>query len=205
MESASELCIAEPIILAIFFLAFSCTLFHFPPPCEPSITMNPRYVTLIDSEGCLAAIIPFHAGDRSYDNLLGTRLGSTSLTDEDKSHLLRAYGEALVDQSREHVEFRWTQDRGETRLEIDVMRFPSVHVSAIMLSEVISCNAPASLTNREMTVLEMSANDATDGEIAQRLKIARATVSRHKQNIRNKLGVREWAGAVGKAIRLGLI
>ena len=118
---------------------------------------------------------------------------------------MSAYGEALVEQTREHVSYRWSKDRGLGRMEIDVLRFPSVKVSAIMMCELVPNNTPTNLSKRELTILSMSASDSTDGEISRELKIARATVSRHKQNIRSKLEVREWAGAISKAIRCGLI
>lgn len=162
-----------------------------------------RYITLVDTEGCLAAIIPFDPNDRSYDELTGTKLGSTSLTPEDKAHIMEAYGSALVDNDRKHVSYVWTADKGADRLEIDVIRFPEVNVSAMLLSVVIpKSEATQKLTKREQRIVQLAAEDHSDSEIAAKLKIAKSTVSRHKQNIRSKLGAKEWAGAVAKYIGL---
>lgn len=160
-----------------------------------------RYITLIDTNGCLAAIIPFDANDRNYDELTGTKLGSTSLTPEDKARIMEAYGSALVDRDRKHLSYVWTADRDTDRLEIDIIRFPEVSVSALLLSVVVPKNgATEKLTKREQRVMQLAAEDHSDAEIAAKLKIAKSTVSRHKQNIRSKLGTKEWAGAVAKYV-----
>lgn len=160
-----------------------------------------RYITLVDTDGSLAAIIPFDHEDHRYDTLQGTKLGATSLTPDDRAQLLEAYGSALVYSERKHVSYKWTADQQADRLEIDVIRFPEVSVTAMLLSKVIpkaSSNTSKSkkLTKRETTIVKLSASDLSDTEIAAKLKIAKSTVARHKQNIRNKLGAKEWAAAV---------
>lgn len=65
---------------------------------------------------------------------------------------------------------------------------------------------PASpLTPRELEVLERAAEGATGPRIAQELAVSAATVRTHLEHIYAKLGVGDRAGAVAKAMRLGLI
>jgi DNA-binding NarL/FixJ family response regulator len=65
---------------------------------------------------------------------------------------------------------------------------------------------PASpLTRRELELLQFAADGFTGPMIAEELVLSRATVRTHFENIYGKLDVRDRAGAVGKAMRLGLI
>lgn len=61
------------------------------------------------------------------------------------------------------------------------------------------------LTPRERDVLQLAANDLSAPVIARRLSVSPATVSTHFGHIYGKLEVRSRAGAVAKALRLGLI
>ena len=65
--------------------------------------------------------------------------------------------------------------------------------------------APAGglLTRRELDVLELVAQGATDTAIARRLSISPHTVARHMTNIRTKLGVASRAAATASAIEHG--
>jgi ATP/maltotriose-dependent transcriptional regulator MalT len=67
-------------------------------------------------------------------------------------------------------------------------------------------DSPAvSLTPREQAVLQLAAEDLSGPGIAERLAVSPATVSTHLGHIYVKLEVRSRAGAVAKAMRLGLI
>lgn len=164
-----------------------------------------RYLTLIDTEGVLAAIIPFEGPESAYEDLVGQKLGCSALCDSDRKRLLSAYGAALVEQHRQTLVYRWREDNGETHLKVDVLRFPKMEVSALLLSKVLPAVGKSRLTERETNILRMSAEDCTDAEIAKQLGIAKTTVARHKQNIRTKIGVKEWAAAVARAIHYGWI
>lgn len=61
------------------------------------------------------------------------------------------------------------------------------------------------LTPRERDVLQLAADDISAPKIAQHLSLSRATVNTHFGHIYVKLDVNSRAGAVAKAIRLGLI
>ena len=61
------------------------------------------------------------------------------------------------------------------------------------------------LTPRELELLQLAANGHCGPVIADELVLSRATVLTHFKNIYGKLDVRDRAGAVAKAMRLGLI
>jgi DNA-binding NarL/FixJ family response regulator len=64
---------------------------------------------------------------------------------------------------------------------------------------------PPPLSKREAEVLERVAQGLTSAEISTQLSIAKGTVEVHRENIMRKLGVRNIAGLVRCAIRLGLL
>jgi DNA-binding NarL/FixJ family response regulator len=61
------------------------------------------------------------------------------------------------------------------------------------------------LTPRELEVLKLIAEACTSKEIAQKLYISVKTVERHRQNILDKLGMRDRVELTRYAIRRGLI
>jgi DNA-binding NarL/FixJ family response regulator len=64
---------------------------------------------------------------------------------------------------------------------------------------------PEILTPRELEVLKLIAEGCTSKEIADRLVISVKTVERHRQNILDKLGLRDRVQLTRYAIRRGLI
>ena len=61
------------------------------------------------------------------------------------------------------------------------------------------------LTAREVELLQLAAEGRTGPRIAEELILSPATVKKHFENVYAKLGVRDRAAAVAKAMRLGLI
>jgi len=61
------------------------------------------------------------------------------------------------------------------------------------------------LTPRELELLQLAADGFCGPSIAEELVLSRATVRTHFESIYRKLDVHDRAGAVGKAMRLGLI
>jgi DNA-binding NarL/FixJ family response regulator len=61
------------------------------------------------------------------------------------------------------------------------------------------------LSNRELEVLRLVADGASNREAAKRLFISEASIKTHLLHIYGKLGVRDRAAAVGEAYRRGLL
>jgi DNA-binding NarL/FixJ family response regulator len=66
-------------------------------------------------------------------------------------------------------------------------------------------NRKISLTRRELEVLKLIANEYTNEEIAQKFDLSKRTIDSHRQNILSKLQVKNTAGLIKYAIRLGLV
>lgn len=62
-----------------------------------------------------------------------------------------------------------------------------------------------SLTRRELEVLKFIANEYTNEEIALKLEVSKRTIDSHRQNIMTKIQVKNTAGLIKYAIRLGLL
>lgn len=73
-----------------------------------------------------------------------------------------------------------------------------------LLLEVIEVT-DNSLTLREKEILQLIGSEYTSHEIAEKLFISHRTVENHRLNILSKLGVKNTAGLIKKAIQLGLI
>lgn len=77
--------------------------------------------------------------------------------------------------------------------------------TAALLDTSLHRSTPVPLTPRERDVLQLAADDLTAPGIAQELSLSPATVNTHFGHIYVKLDVNSRAGAVAKAMRLGLI
>jgi DNA-binding NarL/FixJ family response regulator len=64
---------------------------------------------------------------------------------------------------------------------------------------------PEALSQRELKVLQLIADGATNREAAARLFVSEATIKTHLLHIYDKLGVRDRAAAVGEAYRRHLL
>ena len=61
------------------------------------------------------------------------------------------------------------------------------------------------LTKREQQIVRLICKDLSSAAIAKELKVKTSTIETHRQNIRQKLGVRGNAGVVLYAVRNGLL
>ncbi|GAB5522498.1 MAG: nitrate respiration regulation response regulator NreC [Roseivirga sp.] len=61
------------------------------------------------------------------------------------------------------------------------------------------------LTRREQEVLSLIAQELTNSEIGEKLFISDKTVDGHRMNLLSKFGVKNTAGLIIKAVRLGFI
>lgn len=62
-----------------------------------------------------------------------------------------------------------------------------------------------SISKREMEILKLIASEYNNEQISEKLKIAKRTVDSHRQNLLNKLGVKNTAGLINYAYRNNLI
>ena len=62
-----------------------------------------------------------------------------------------------------------------------------------------------SLTRWEIDVLRMIANEYTNDEIAKKFDLSKRTIDSHRQNIISKLQVKNTAGLIKYAIKLGIV
>lgn len=79
---------------------------------------------------------------------------------------------------------------------------PSV---ASTLIGMVGANAPGTLSPRELQVLKLVAEGATNQVAARRLLVSETTIKTHLLHIYTKLGVRDRASAVATAYKRGLI
>ena len=63
----------------------------------------------------------------------------------------------------------------------------------------------AELTPRELEILKLIAEEYTNPEIAEKLFLSVRTVDTHRQNLIQKLNVKNTAGLVKYAIKSGLL
>ena len=82
---------------------------------------------------------------------------------------------------------------------VDIMMNPKDH------HQVKDENLHPSLSRREKEILELIVDEYTTAEIASQLFISFGTVESHRRNMISKLGVRNTAGLVSAAYKLGLI
>jgi DNA-binding CsgD family transcriptional regulator len=65
--------------------------------------------------------------------------------------------------------------------------------------------APVVLSEREIEIIKLIAQELTSQEIADRLFISYFTVENHRKNIFRKMGVKNLAGMIMAATRMGYI
>lgn len=104
---------------------------------------------------------------------------------------------------------RFPTRRGDgTTLDVAVQTVPEV-LPGLRLSGFAPVGTKVGdlvhLTRRELELLQLAADGLSGPMIADELVLSRATVRTHFDNIYGKLDVHDRAGAVAKAMRLGLI
>lgn len=90
-------------------------------------------------------------------------------------------------------------------------RFLGPEITKVMMHDIHNINLPSPkpliprLTNREVEVLNLIAQEATSLEIGDTLFISVNTVESHRKNLISKFGVRNSVGLVKKAIEWDLL
>jgi DNA-binding CsgD family transcriptional regulator len=145
----------------------------------------------------------------SDSRLLGETLGSYTHIESD-SRLLRAtYAECLftakpqdctvISNSGVRCRFRFEK---VVHVSGQILR-PDDEIVVIGL--ITKAPEPAELTQRERQIVKLICQDMSNAEIARELKIKASTVETHRQNIRQKLGVKGTGGLVLYALRQGVV
>jgi DNA-binding NarL/FixJ family response regulator len=76
---------------------------------------------------------------------------------------------------------------------------------SLLLEMTEAKNENMHLTLREKEILTLIAREFTNAQIAEQLFISQRTVDNHRLNILFKLGVKNTAGLIKKAMQLGIV
>ena len=85
------------------------------------------------------------------------------------------------------------------------MKLMEPYHDAIIEGKTLENTIKGNLSEREMEVLKLIANEYTNGEIAEKLFISKRTVDTHRQNLLNKLDAKNTAGLTKYAIENKLL
>jgi LuxR family quorum-sensing system transcriptional regulator SolR len=111
---------------------------------------------------------------------------------------------SMLSLSRDRMEF----SQSELALKLPQLSWLALIAHTGMVRHIIpaeTMNAPAALTRRETETLQLVSTGLTSQQIADRLRVTKATIDRHMEAIRSKLHAENKVDAVVKAIRWGLI
>ena len=75
----------------------------------------------------------------------------------------------------------------------------------LKIQEPIQENLPSGITQREIEILKLIANEFSSQQIASQLNISLNTVESHRKNIYQKLNIKNLAGAIRFALQNHLI
>jgi len=85
------------------------------------------------------------------------------------------------------------------------MKLMEPYHDAIIDGKAVENRLKGKLTEREMEVLKLIANEYTNGEIAEKLHVSKRTVDTHRQNLLNKLNAKNTAGLTKYAVENKLL
>ena len=110
----------------------------------------------------------------------------------------------MLSLSRDRTEF----SQSELGLKLPQLAWLAQIAHTGMVRHIIpaeAINAPAALSGREKEILQLVSTGLTSQQIADRLRVTKATIDRHMESVRSKLHAENKVDAVVKAIRWGLI
>lgn len=111
---------------------------------------------------------------------------------------------SMLSLSRDRVEF----SQSELILKLPQLAWLALVAHTGMIRHIIpaeTINAPVPLSRRETETLQLVSTGLTSQQIADRLRVTKATIDRHMEAVRSKLQAENKVDAVVKAIRWGLI
>ena len=143
------------------------------------------------------------------DDLVGEPLGKYAPSEEDSRLLRSTFAECLFTAEPQECEVV-----GENGYRYHFRFERVVHQSAkalrtedevVVISVITRVPDEVELTMREKEIVRLVCRDLSSAEIGERLGVKASTVETHRQNIRQKLGVKGNAGLVLYAVRQGLL
>ncbi|MEO2013294.1 MAG: helix-turn-helix domain-containing protein [Fuerstiella sp.] len=141
-------------------------------------------------------------------DMAGRQLGENLQNEEDARQMRATFAECLYSREPQECVVHGPDD------EKYLCRFESVKSVAGRLRSddevvaiAVACDLPdhVDLTAREREIVRLISRDMTSEEIGSELNIKSTTIDTHRQNIRQKLGVKGTSGIVLFAIRHGLV
>jgi LuxR family transcriptional regulator len=111
---------------------------------------------------------------------------------------------SMLSLSRDRIEF----SQSELMLKLPQLAWLALIAHTGMVKHIIpakTINAPAALSRRETETLQLVSTGLTSQQIADRLRVTKATIDRHMEAVRSKLHAENKVDAVVKAMRWGLI
>ncbi|MDM5178909.1 autoinducer binding domain-containing protein [Massilia sp. DJPM01] len=111
---------------------------------------------------------------------------------------------SMLSLSRDRTEF----SHSELALKLPQLSWLSQIAHTGMVRHLIpaeTINSPTALSTRETEILQLVSTGLTSQQIADRLRVTKATIDRHMEAVRSKLRAENKVDAVVKAIRWGLI
>lgn len=106
----------------------------------------------------------------------------------------------LAEPGDEHLTAAWIRTGVE-----DVVRRDSISQAANAVRRALEVRQPLSrLSPRQLEVLRLITEGLTSREIAERLQLSEKTVETHRSAVAQRLGIRDVAGLVRYAVRVGL-
>jgi LuxR family transcriptional regulator, quorum-sensing system regulator SolR len=111
---------------------------------------------------------------------------------------------SMLSLSRDRMEF----SQAELAVKLPQLSWLALIAHTGMVRHIIPIEtmiAPAALSRRETETLQLVSTGLTSQQIADRLRVTKATIDRHMEAVRSKLHAENKVDAVVKAIRWGLI
>jgi LuxR family quorum-sensing system transcriptional regulator SolR len=111
---------------------------------------------------------------------------------------------SMLSLSRDRMEF----SQSELALKLPQLSWLALIAHTGMVRHIIpaaTMKAPTALSRRETEALQLVSTGLTSQQIADRLRVTKATIDRHMEAVRSKLQAENKVDAVVKAIRWGLI
>lgn len=153
-----------------------------------------------DGEEALVSLLRGFWPDVVFTTPQARQLGLPAIMAAVRTHRPTVPVILLVGAGEEHHTAAWVRAGVE-----DVVRRDNIAQAAGAVQRAIEVRQPLSrLSPRQIEVLRLITEGLTSREIASRLKLSEKTVETHRSAVAQRLGIRDVAGLVRYAVRVGL-